>query len=207
MLIKSYSVTIPLGVTTPLTRRSCSSLGSAVDELAVEDDRVHRWALLHGPERAVEIAAAPAQAHPGAVDGCRRHDDEVDVVDRDRPEQFADRLRHPVAPLGFGLTEHRPIEQTVVPGDRQQQPDLLLLRPVEERADVRLVARGQVGGQRPGAGTLRQFDEILRQALRSPTSRSEEVKLRLRPRSSARSARFWWPTSPVISSSLGGMCR
>ena len=57
-------------------------------------------------------------------------DDEVDVVDRDRAEQFADRLGHAEEALGLDLAvAGRPVEQAVLAGDRQQHPDALLVRP------------------------------------------------------------------------------
>src|SRR4051795_9513894 len=65
-----------------------------VHEFAVEDYRVHGRAPLHGPERAVEVAATPAHPQTLPVDRGGGHHDEVDVVDRDGAEQLTHRLRH-----------------------------------------------------------------------------------------------------------------
>ena len=73
---------------------------------------------------------------PWSIDG-RRHDDEVDVVDRHRAEDLADGLGHAeAAPRSRSRRRRRPVEQAVGAGDREQHADAVRAGPVRGTARV-----------------------------------------------------------------------
>ena len=126
-----------------------------VDELGIEDHGVHGRALLHRPDGLVEVPAAPAETHPATVDGGRRDDEEVDVVDGDRAEDVADGLGETEQPLGDLRVGggHRPVEQAVFARDGEQHTDATGHRAGHEgvragfgrrRQEARDAARAQV---------------------------------------------------------------
>ena len=156
--------TMPPGVTTPFDGLVVTLARHGVDELVVEDHSIDGRAALHRPERLVEVAAAPAHPHAGAVDGRGRHQDQVDVVDRDRPEQLAGRGRHAehVDVLVLAVVG-RPVEQAVGARDGQQHPDAALARPAAgSRACSGSSGSGEVGREGADVEVGRQVDQVLR---------------------------------------------
>ncbi len=115
-------------------------VGHLVDELGIEDDGVDGWAALHRADRLVEESAPPSHPHAGRIHGRRGDDHEVDIIDRDGPEQLAHGFGQSEETLGdvSALDRDRPVEKSVRAGHGQQDPDAARHRPVDELARARL---------------------------------------------------------------------
>ena len=140
---------------------------------------------------------------PVRVDRGGRHDDEVDVVDGHRPEQFADGFGHAVQ--AEHLVSSSPTVQSSRPslaGDGEQDADAPCLGPVHEGAGVRLGGHRQVARDRLRAGRSDQLFESRGEAGGRALTLVAGMVWR-RSRSSARRTRFWTSGSSGMPHILG----
>jgi len=95
------------------------------------------------------------------IDGCRRHNNEVNVVDSDRAQYLARRSGHTDEVFVFFFAVvGSPVEQTVGARNRQEHGDVVVARPAQKTTRFGFVGGRQIGGYRGGTEALSKFDEV-----------------------------------------------
>jgi hypothetical protein len=162
-----------------------------VHELARVQQRRHGSSATHERQRAVVVAATPAEPGPGAIDGESRHEHRVGGGDRVRAEPPPERLAGAERPRdqpGPALIDD-PV-QTLGPDHRKEDLGAGVPHRVQQIQRSRLAPHGDVRGDPTGAGEPGQ--QVSQQRVRrgSPVRRTERAPGGVQTRPPSRLAAF-----------------